>query len=436
MSDDETPREDQQPQGDRHQGDDKRQDDKKRDEDGRGKDGKEEKKPSPLANPRVRIGLIIAAVAVVAALIAWGVYYWTTGQYEQETNDAYLQADMVTVAPKVGGYVEQVLIEDNQLVEPGQPLVKIDERETKARHDQAVAQVAQGKAAIVEYQAQIRRQETEIVRAQAQLAGARSTALYAQRQVDRYTPLAASGAQTAEQLDQMRQTRDQARAEAVADEAQVESARRQIDVLNAQIQSAQAQVEQAQAQVDQADVDLRSTLVRSSIRGRVGDRSVRVGQYVQTGTRLMSIVPLEGVYLVANYKETQIGLMRIGQPATFTVDAVSGGEFHGTVDSFAPGTGAQFALLPPQNATGNFTKIVQRVPVRIRIEAGPEARKVLVPGLSVIVTVDTIGAKEEQRRIKEEAKRTEERRQREHDDAVQRNREAEETNQPQNGAGK
>ncbi|WP_064742518.1 HlyD family secretion protein [Azospirillum sp. B4] len=413
------------------------QDNPKDDKDTKGDKGKEEeKKPSPLANPRVRIGLIIAAAVIVAALIAWGVYYWTTGQYEQETNDAYLQADMVTVAPKVGGYVDQVLVDDNQLVEPGQPLVKIDEREPRAKHDQALAQVEQGRAAIAEYQAQIRRQEATIAQALAQLAGARSKALFAQRQVDRYTPLAASGAQTVEQLDQMRQTRDQAKAEAAADEAQVDGARRQIDVLNAQIRSAQAQVNQAQAQADQADVDLRSTLVVSSVRGRVGDRTVRVGQYVQTGTRLMSVVPLDGIYLIANYKETQIGLMRIGQPATFTVDAVGGGEFHGTVDSFAPGTGAQFALLPPQNATGNFTKIVQRVPVRIRVEAGPEARKVLVPGLSVVVTVDTIGAKGEGKRIKEEAERTEERREREHDDAVRRNKEDEKANQLQNGAGR
>ncbi|MDE1150618.1 MAG: HlyD family secretion protein [Azospirillaceae bacterium] len=412
---------------------DEKEPDKK--ESGDGKKDEKKDKPSPLANPRVRIGLIIAAIVVAALLIAWGVYYWTTGQYEQETNDAYLQADVVTISPKVAGYVEQVLVQDNQLVEPGQALAKIDEREPRAKHDQALAQREQGRAAIAEYQAQIRRQEAEITRAKAQLLGAQATALYAQRQVDRYTPLAASGAQTAEQLDQMRQSRDQARAEAVADEAAVESAQRQIDVLNAQIQSAQAQVNQAQAQVNQADVDLQSTLVVSSIRGRVGDRTVRVGQYVQTGTRLMSIVPVEGVYLVANYKETQIGLMRIGQPAIITVDAVSGGEFHGTVESFAPGTGAQFALLPPQNATGNFTKIVQRVPVRIHIEAGPEARKVLVPGLSVIVTVDTIGAKQEDKRIREEAKRTEERRNREHDDAVQRNRDAEKQDKPLNGAG-
>ena len=401
-------------------------------EQGDGGDRDEEgDKPSPLKNPKVRIAIIVLVLVVIVVGLIWFVHYWTRGRYEQSTNDAYLQADIVLVAPKVSGYVETVLVQDNEVVRAGQPLVTIDSREPQARLEQAQGQVDQGLASIAQAEAQIRQQQAQILTARAQFAGSRSSRLYAQRQVDRYAPLAAQGAQTEEQLDQMRRSRDQAASQAEANLGQLMGAERQIDVLRAQIASARAQVRQARAQVHQAEIDLQSTVVRSSIDGRVGDRTVRVGQYVQTGTRMMSVVPVDRIYLVANFKETQIGLMRVGQPATIKVDAISGGEFHGTVDSFSPGTGSQFAILPPQNATGNFTKVVQRVPVRIRVEAGPEARKVLVPGLSVDVTVDTIGAKPEKKRIEEEADSTEERRKHEHDAAVQRDRQGQ-----QGGAGR
>jgi membrane fusion protein (multidrug efflux system) len=172
--------------------------------------------------------------------------------------------------------------------------------------------------------------------------------------------------------------------------------------LQAQIQQAHAQLDASLAAADQSKLDTDDTLVRSTIAGRVGDRTVRVGQYVQPGTRLMTIVPVQDVYLTANFKETQIGLMRVGQPATIRIDALPGADLHGTVDSFSPGTGSQFALLPAQNATGNFTKIVQRVPVKIRIAAGPETRKVLLPGLSVNVDVDTRSARDTAQRIERE----------------------------------
>ena len=152
-----------------------------------------------------------------------------------------------------------------------------------------------------------------------------------------------------------------------------------------------AQLQAAQATSRQAQLDLGDTIVRSTLAGRVGDRAVRVGQFAQPGTRLMTIVPMQDIYLTANFKETQIGRMRAGQPATIKVDALPGMELRGAIASFSPGTGAQFALLPPQNATGNFTKIVQRVPVRIRIDANEQTRPLLLPGLSVTVSVDTRG---------------------------------------------
>ncbi|MDR3506632.1 MAG: HlyD family secretion protein [Caulobacteraceae bacterium] len=344
---------------------------------------------SPAESRRVKTGLAIVVIAAVVGLGGLGVHWWTVGRFVQSTNDAFLQADQVAVAPKVAGYVEQVLVADNQEVAAGQPLVRIDVRDPQARLDQAKAQVDQGLAGIAQAQAQIHQQEASIAQAQAQLKGARASAAFAAQEVDRYGPLAQSGAETKEHLDQLRQNRDQANAQAAADEAQVAAAQRQIETLKAQIQLAQAQTEQARAAQRQAGNSVEDAVVRASIAGRIGDRTVRPGQYVQPGLRMMSVVPVQAIYLVANFKETQIGRMRPGQPVEIKVDALGGEPLKGVIDSFSPGTGAQFALIPANNATGNFTKIVQRVPVRIRVDAPARVRPVLLPGLSVDVKVDT-----------------------------------------------
>jgi membrane fusion protein (multidrug efflux system) len=350
-------------------------------------------KPSPLKNPLVAGALLVGAAMLLVLLIVWVVHFWTFGRFQQGTNDAYLQADQVTVATRVAGFVDQVYVADNQTVKAGDPLVRIDARDPKARMDQALAQVAQARASVAQAEAQIRQQQAQVAETQAQQTAAAAQARFADKEAARYAPLAAAGAETQERLDQMKQNRDQANAQLAQTAAGVTAAQRQIDTLKAQITAANAQIQQAEAQVNQAKVDLDATLMRASIDGRIGDKTVRVGQYVQPGTRLMTVVPVQGIYLIANFKETQLGLMRIGQPATITVDALKGEALHGSVESFAPGTGAQFALIPPTNATGNFTKIVQRVPTRIRIDAGAEARKVLVPGMSVTVSVNTIAAK-------------------------------------------
>lgn len=387
-----------------------------------GKGGKEKKK-SPFSNPKVRIGLILLALFLLLAFALWFHHYWTIGRYQQSTNDAYLQADQVTVSSKVPGYVEKVFVQDNQQVRAGDPLVQIDPRDARAQAAQAQAKVDQGLAAVAATRAQIGQQEAEIAVAEAQVRGARATLLHAQATADRYRPLTAEGAHSRQELEQVLEQRDKAAAQVKVAAAQTLAARRAVSSLRAQIGSAEAQIEAARATLRQAEVDLSSTTVRASIDGRVGDRSVRIGQFVQPGTKLMSVVPVSDVYLVANFKETQVGLMRVGQPATIEVDALPDTTLHGKVQSFAPGTGAQFALLPPQNATGNFTKVVQRVPVRITLEAGPEARKVLVPGLSVDVTVDTLGAKETRERAKDESEARKGRRQREDDSAEQAGRE-------------
>ncbi len=350
------------------------------------------KTASPLKNPLV-VGLLIVVGGGLLVLAAiWFVHYWTRGRFVQSTNDAYVQADQVTVATRVSGFVDQVLVQANQSVRAGEPLVRVDDRDPRAKMEQALAEVEQGRASVVQAQAQIRQQEAQIAQSQAQLAGAKTQAAFARRQSARYAPLAAEGAETAEKYDQMRQNGDEANATMGEDKAAVLVAERQVDTLKAQILAANAKIAQAQAEVRQAKVDLDATLVRASMDGRIGDETVRVGQYVQPGTAMMTVVPVQKIYLVANFKETQLGRMRVGQPATIKVDALGGKTLQGRVESFSPGTGAQFALFPPNNATGNFTKIVQRVPTRILIDPGPQARAVLEPGLSATVSVDTYEA--------------------------------------------
>jgi membrane fusion protein (multidrug efflux system) len=353
-------------------------------------------------SPRAKmILLVLLAVAAVVALILV-IRHETRGKYLESTNDAYLRADAVTVSPKISGYVEQVFVADNQDVTAGQPLVRIDSRDYKAQTAQYQAQIDVAQADADNVRAGIREQEAAIAQARAQLASARADAAFAAGEVARYAPLAASGAETQEKLTSLRNQATQATKTAAAQAAALSEAERRIGSLQAQTRQAQAQGEAAKAQLAAADVNLGSTVIRASVDGRIGDKSVRVGQFVTQGTRMMSVVPIKAIYLVANFKETQVGLMRPGQPASITIDALPGVALRGHVESVSPGTGAQFSLIPPQNATGNFTKIVQRVPVRIAVDAGPEARRVLVPGLSVDVEVDTISAKGDLSRMKEQ----------------------------------
>jgi membrane fusion protein (multidrug efflux system) len=357
---------------------------------------------SPTRRPgrrTVLVGLGIVVLVLAGILLA---RWWTVGRFIESTDDAYLQADSVTVAPKVSGYVTDVYVGDNATVKPGDPLVRLDTRQYQVALDQAQATIAARAADIQRAQADILQQDANIEQAKAQQQVARVSAQHARDEVQRYAPLAATGAETSERLSELTSTRDQALATLAANGAAVDAAKTQIAATTAQIAQARAQLDAAEASARQARLDLQDTVVRSALAGKVGDRSVRVGQYVQPGTRMLSVVPVESTYLTANFKETQVGQMRIGQPVILHVDALPGTDLHGVVDSFAPGTGAQFALLPPENATGNFTKIVQRIAVRIRIETGPETRSVLLPGLSVTADVDTRSSRDDDKRIKAE----------------------------------
>ncbi|MCP3705476.1 HlyD family secretion protein [Paraburkholderia sp. CNPSo 3274] len=357
---------------------------------------------APARSGVKRTLLILLGLAALVAAAVWLGHWWVIGRFIESTDDAYLQADSVTIAPKVSGYVTDVYVADNQAVKPGDPLVKLDARQYQVALDQAQATVDARTADIEHAQAQIEQQRANVAQAQAQQEVAQVSLRHANDEVARYAPLAATGAETTERLAELKSERDKAQATLAADAAAVTSARSQISALNAQLSQARAQLEAARANAAQSQLDLDNTVVKSALAGRVGDRTVRVGQYVQPGTRMLTVVPVQRTYLTANFKETQIGRMRAGQPVELHVDALPGHTLHGVVDSFSPGTGAQFALLPPENATGNFTKIVQRVPVRIRLETGPETRSVLLPGMSVTVDVDTRSAREEDRRIDQE----------------------------------
>lgn len=362
--------------------------------------------PAPTRkNGRAKLILLLLLVVTLVGGICWYVDYQNHGKFLEETNDATVQADMVTIAPRVSGYVAEVLVAENQDVRPGQPLVRIDPRDARAQAAQAEAQIAVAGAQADTARAQIAEQYAAIEQAQAQLAAARSKAAYDAAEVARYRPLAASGAETRQTLAQLEVTARQSADNVRAAQAAVAAQQRRVGSLDAQVAQGRAQGQAARAQLAAASVDVGATQLTAPIGGRVGDKTVTIGQYVQAGTRLMSIVPLDRLYITANFKETQLALMRPGQPVEIHVDALDDVAVKGRVESIAPGTGAQFSLLPPQNATGNFTKITQRVPVRISIEATPAARRLLVPGLSVTVTVDTKSARQEIEQLREQAGR-------------------------------
>jgi membrane fusion protein, multidrug efflux system len=365
---------------------------------------KDSDSPSTRRPSRLRFLILAVVVALIAGGV-WLAHWWTVGRFIESTDDAYLQADSMTAAPKIAGYITEVYVADNQAVKPGDPLVRLDARQYQVSLDQALATVDARRADIERAEAELRQQRANLEQAGAQREVARVNARHASDEVTRYAPLVPTGAETAERVASLTSTRDQARATLAANSAALDAARTQIASSTAALAQARAQLEAAQASAAQSRLDLDNTIVRSTLAGRVGDRTVRVGQYVQPGTRLLTVVPVEHTYLVANFKETQVGRMRAGQPVALRVDALPDQTLHGVVDSFAPGTGSQFALLPPENATGNFTKIVQRVPVRIRLDTGAATRAVLVPGLSVTAEVDTRSARDDAARITAENRR-------------------------------
>ncbi|MAT52384.1 MAG: multidrug ABC transporter permease [Porticoccaceae bacterium] len=341
------------------------------------------------SNRRTRLVMSAAVVLIVAGGVAWLLKYLDYGRFQQETNDATIQADQVTISSKLEGYVRRVAVVENQAVEDGALLVEIDPTDYSTRLKSAEAEMATAAAAENAARAALAEAESAIDHARASLVSAQTSWKFAVGEVERHQPLVDKGVTSAALMSQLVVEQDRARADVAAAEAALQQVQRRFVTIKARIAETLAQVQAAQVTRLAAENDLNATRITSPVAGQVANSTVRIGQFVQAGMRLMTIVPTDDIYVVANFKETQIGLMRPGQPATIRVDALPDMEFSGVVTSITPGTGANFSLIPPQNATGNFTKIVQRVPVRIHINAGPSARQVLVPGLSLEVEVDT-----------------------------------------------
>ncbi|MDW6024277.1 HlyD family secretion protein [Mesorhizobium sp. BAC0120] len=333
-----------------------------------------------------------AAVAALAGGAYYGWQYWTVGRFLVSTDDAYVKADSTTIAPKISGYIGAVLVGDNEAVKAGQVLARIDDRDFKVSLEQAEAQVDAAKANIANKQAGIVAQQSQINAAKATVAVDQANETFAEQDDKRYADLAKTGYGTVQNAQEAASKIAAARAAVARDTAALDSATRQLDVVKAELAQAEAALAQAQAARDQAQLNLSYTALVAPIDGVIGNRTLRVGQYVQAGTQLMAVVPTADAYIVANYKETQLTDVHAGQPVDIEVDTFPGRVFKGHVDSLSPASGQEFALLPPDNATGNFTKVVQRIPVKIVLDHASPLSVVLRPGMSVYPTIDTKAA--------------------------------------------
>jgi membrane fusion protein, multidrug efflux system len=345
--------------------------------------------PTRILATRLGIGALI--LAALTAGVIFGHRYWTVGRFLESTDDAYVKADSSTIAPKVSGYVASVMVDDNQPVKAGQILALIDSRDLQTALDEADANGVAAQASIVNLAAQLAVQQSLIKQADANVSVAKTARALAKRNEERRLEMAKVGYGSDEQSDDASADSVEKASLVAREEAAAATARKQVEVLTAQKALAEAQLASALALRHQAALNLSYATIRAPIDGTVGARSIRVGQYVQAGMQLMELVPLSQTYVVANFKETQLTHMRAGQRARIAVDAFPQNELAARVASLAPASGLEFSLLPPDNATGNFTKIVQRVPVKLVIDNSGQLLGRLRPGMSVTVRVDTKG---------------------------------------------
>jgi membrane fusion protein (multidrug efflux system) len=368
---------------------------------GRALDAKADFKPHVTSAPPLELPagrsrrsskkLLIAAAGLLllAAAAGYGEYYWKTGQFLVSTDDAYVQAHSVLISPKVSGYLSEAPIDDNQVVRAGQVLARIDPRDYQTAFDQARANVAAARASIDTLNQQVAQQKLVVEQDRQQAASAQAALVYSQQNFQRYTLLAKQGWAPEQQAQQVQADIREKDATVQHDTAVIAAAETQIGVLGAQLAQADATLAQQQAIERQGELNLSYTTITAPVDGTIGVRTLRIGEYVQAGTQLMAVVPLQAVYVTANYKETELTDVRPGQPVIIEVDTFPGAIVHGRVDSVAPASGQEFALLPPDNATGNFTKIVQRIPVKIVLDADDPLANLLRPGMSVEPTIDT-----------------------------------------------
>ena len=353
--------------------------------------------PQPAGRPRgARHAAAVARLAVLLLAIG-GAYViatrwdtWTAGASEQTTNDAYLAADLTPLAARVAGYVRSVPVGDYQRVRKGDLLVELVADDYQARVHQAEGSIATTQGRIMELQASKRLQLTRIEGAAAQIAAAMAILTRNRLEAERQRALIASGVTgTRQAVERADADAEQAAATLAGNQADLAAAREQLSILDAQIKQQEGTLDTNRAQLDLASIDLGYTRITAPVDGEVGSRQVRPGQYVSVGAQVIALVPLPNVWVVANYKETQLTRVRAGQRASVAVDTFPGRVLRGHVDSVSPGSGSQFSLLPPDNATGNFTKVVQRIPVKIVLDDAGGLADLLRPGMSVVATIHT-----------------------------------------------
>ena len=333
------------------------------------------------------VALVGLALAITLGGIGYGRYWWTTGRFIESTDDAYVGGNVTALSPHVAGFVSQILVADNQFVKAAELVVTLDDRDYKAALAHAEAVVQNQTAALANLHAKYTLQQSMIEQAEAKLAADQADAGYARADAARYHALALTTYGTV-QNDQKAFAADHKASAAVrAGEANLDAAKQQLTVIDTEIAETQASLVMAQADLRTAQLNLGYTKIRAPIDGYVGNRAAQVGAYVTRDAYLVSVIPAHGLWVDANFKEDQLAQMRPGQPATVVADVMPDKVFHGHVLSLAPGTGAVFSVIPPENATGNFTKIVQRVPVRIGLDDARLGE--LRPGLSTTVSVDT-----------------------------------------------
>ena len=333
---------------------------------------------------------VLAAVVIGAA--GFGYHWWSEGRYVEDTDDAYIGGDVTVIAPKVAGYIAKLEVRDNQPVHAGDVIARLDDRDYRAALAKAEGAVAAAQATLANLDATRQLQDAVIGQARAGVSASSAETARARDDQARYQNLSAKAAVSLQSSQKADAEYKQALAGDQKAQAQLTAAQRELDVIGTRKQQAQAALEQAIAERDLAKLNLEYTVLRAPINGVIGNRRAREGAYATVGSQLLAIVPSQGLWVDANFKEGQLARFKPGQRATVVADVMPGHVFHGTVASLAPATGAQFSVLPPENATGNFTKIVQRVPVRIQLDDVDGRLGTLRPGLSVNAEIDVRSA--------------------------------------------
>ncbi|RTL51648.1 MAG: HlyD family secretion protein [Bradyrhizobiaceae bacterium] len=351
--------------------------------------GKKQKKAAPAKSGlRRKVFMGIGALAALAA-VYFGIHYLLVGRFWVTTDDAYVRANNTVLGAKVAGYISKIAAGDNSEVKAGDLLFQIDDGDYVIAVNNAKARIGTQEATIERIGKQALAQQSAVDQAKSQVASAQAAVERTQADFARQEELSAKGFASKATYDVSKAGRDQAVASLQGAQAQLDAAQAQVDVINAQQAEAKGQLAELKTSLAKAERDLAFTTVRAPVDGVFSNRMVNAGDYIQVGQRLANVVPLNDVYIDANFKETQLGRIRPGQHVSISVDAVSGRTFDGVVESLAPASGSVFTLLPPDNATGNFTKIVQRLPVRVHVSEADAKEHLMRAGMSVIVSVNT-----------------------------------------------